>query len=162
MFNPMKVSLAPAIAMLGLGFFISNNAMANMPPPEAGQFIPLQAIHDKLKLDDTKEKTWQGLVQKMHDMREAGRNEHQESRAQLKQEMDKDNPDFAALAARSDRIADERTAARRHVRDEWLKLYETFSPAQKIIVRDEIKARLEKSGKRLDRMHQKREKSGQH
>lgn len=159
MFTKLKVAFAPAIAILGLGVIFSGHAMANMPPPDRDSFMPLQAIHDKLNLDAAQEKAWQGLAQKTRSMREMGRNEHGEMMARLKQELDKEAPDFAALAAKSDQSIDQRTAERRHVRDEWLKLYETLSPAQKTIVRDEMKSRLAKADKRRERMMQKWDKS---
>lgn len=156
-----KISLASVVAVFGLGIIFSSNVMANMPRPDGDEFIPLRAIHDKLHLSEAQEKTWQALSQEGRTLREARRKEHGELKSQLKQELDKAEPDFAALAARADRTADERSGKMRHIRDEWIKFYTTLSPTQKTIVRDEMKARLNKAEKRWEHMKQRRENSGQ-
>lgn len=156
-----KFSLASVAAVFGLGIIFSGNVMANMPRPDGAEFMPLRAIHDKLNLSETQEKTWQALSQEGRTLREGLRKEHGEMKSQLKQELDKSEPDFAAVAARADRIADDRNGKMRHMRDEWLKFYATLSSTQKTIVRDEMKARLSKAEKRWEHMKQRREKSGQ-
>lgn len=155
-----KISLASVIAIFGLGFIFSSNAMANMPRPDGNEFMPLRAIHDKLQLNAAQEKTWQALAQEGRTLREERRKEHGEMKSQLKQELDKNEPDFAALAARADRIADERSGKMRHIRDEWIKFYTILSPAQKTTVGEEMKAHLSKAEKRWEHMKQRREKSG--
>jgi Spy/CpxP family protein refolding chaperone len=155
-----KFSLASVAAVFGLGIIFSSNVMANMPRPDGAEFMPLRAIHDKLNLSETQEKTWQALSQEGRTMREALRKEHVETKSLLKQELDKGEPDFAAAAAQADKLADERSGKMRRMRDEWIKFYATLTPAQKTIVRDEMKARLSMAEKRWDRMMQRREKSG--
>ncbi|BCB26519.1 hypothetical protein SKTS_14050 [Sulfurimicrobium lacus] len=156
-----KLSLASVAAVFGLGIMFSSSVMANMPRhPDGTDFMPMRAIHDKLNLSEAQEKTWQALSQEGRTLRDGMRKEHEEMKAQLKQELDKSEPNFAAVAAKSDKLADERTGKMRHMRDEWIKFYDALTPAQKIIVRDEMKARLSKADKRWDRMKQRREKSG--
>ena len=156
-----KFSLASIVAVFGLGIIFSSNVMANMPRPDRDEFMPLRAIHDKLHLSEAQEKTWQALSQEGRTSREERRKEHGELKSLMKQELDKNEPDFAALAARADKLADERSAKKRHIRDEWLKFYATLSPTQKAIVRDEMKAHLSQAEKRWEHMKQRREKPGQ-
>lgn len=156
-----KISLASVVAVFGLGILFSSNVMANMPRPDGDEFMPLRAIHDKLNLSEAQEKTWQALSQEGRTMREERRKEHGEMKSRMKQELDKSEPDFAALAARADKVADERTGKMRRMRDEWLKFYATLSPTQKTIVRDEMKAHLSKAEKRWEHMKQRRGKAGQ-
>lgn len=156
-----KISLVSVVAIFGLGFAFSSNVMANMPRPGGDEFMPLNAIHDKLHLSEAQEKTWQTLTQKTQTWREVGRKEHGALKSQLKQELDKSQPDFAALAAKADRIADERTGEKRRVREEWLKFYASLSPTQQTTVRDELRAKLAGAEKRLEHMKQRRETSGQ-
>ncbi|MEN6584656.1 MAG: periplasmic heavy metal sensor [Sulfuricella sp.] len=156
-----KFSLVSVAAVFGLGIIFSSSVMANMPRhPGETEFMPMRAIHDKLNLSEAQEKSWQALSQEGQAMRKTLRNEHVEMKSQLKQELDKGEPDFAAAAAKADRLADERTGKMRRMRDEWIKFHATLSPAQQAIVRDEMKAHLSKAEKRWDRMKQRREKFG--
>lgn len=154
-----KISLASAFAVFGLAFLLSGTAMADMPRRDGGEFMPMRAIHDKLQLTPEQEKTWQSLAQESRALREASRKERGEMQAALKQELDKGAPDFAALAARADRQADEHSAKNRHVRDAWIKFYATLTPAQQATAREMLKARLDKAGKRWERMKQREERS---
>lgn len=62
--------------------------------------------------------------------------------AALKAELAKTEPDFAAVAALSDQAQANAQAGRKQIRDQWLALYATFTPAQKAVVRDALAARL--------------------
>lgn len=146
-----KAALSLGLVVLGLGLFPVGSSLAdNFRHHEEG-FLPLKQIHDKLHLTADQEKTWQTLAQESKDARKASWEQHKEMRAQLKKELGKTEPDFAGLAARSDQLADERTRNRRQLRDQWLKFYAGLSVEQKAVVRDTIKSRLEKAGKRGER-----------
>ena len=72
--------------------------------------------------------------------------------AALTAELAKAEPDFAAVAAAADAAQANGQALRKQVRDEWLKLYATFTPAQKVIVRDAVKARVARMEDFRDKM----------
>ncbi len=52
--------------------------------------------------------------------------------------------DLAAVAAVADDAQSKGQALRGQVRDEWLKVYATFTPAQKLVVRDALAKRMER------------------
>ena len=71
-----------------------------------------------------------------------GRSSMDQLHAALNAELAKAEPDFAAVATIADQAQANHQAVRKQVRDEWLRLYATFSPAQKAVVRDAVKARV--------------------
>ena len=62
----------------------------------------------------------------------------------MKAELAKAEPDLAAVAALADQAQANGQSLRQQVRDEWLKLYATFTPTQKQVVRDELTKRMER------------------
>ena len=72
----------------------------------------------------------------------------------LNNELAKSEPDLAAVAAASDVAQANNQALRKQVRDQWLALYATFSPSQKAVVRDTIKARVTRMEAFRERMRE--------
>ena len=75
--------------------------------------------------------------------------------ATLNAELAKAEPDFAAVAAAADAAQASTQTARKQVRDQWLPLYATFSPAQKAVVRDAVKARVARMEAFRDKMKER-------
>ena len=75
----------------------------------------------------------------------------------MKSEIAKAEPDLAAMAAIADDAEQQGRALRRQVRDEWLKVYATFSVEQKAIVRDIMQQKMARAEsfrqKMFERMH---------
>ena len=115
-------------------------------------------VKERLALDSSQQVLWDSAVAATKAAREAGRAEFQRLHAAARAELAKAEPDLAALAMTMDQARSAGQAVRGQVRDEWLKLYATFSPAQKQVVRDELNRRLE----RMERFGEKmRERFGQ-
>ena len=85
---------------------------------------------------------------------------HDKVKATLNAELAKAEPDLAAVAAAADAAADQARAQRIAIRNEWLALYATFSPAQKAVVKDGLQQRLARMEsfreKMREHMHEKR------
>ena len=116
----------------------------------------LTRLQGQLALDTSQQVMWDNAVAQSKAAREAGRNSMGQVRAALAAELAKPEPDFAAAAAAADAAQASHQALRKQVRDEWLKLYATFTPTQKTVVRDAVKQRLERMesfrGKMKERM----------
>ena len=108
-------------------------------------------VKERLALDSSQQLLWDNALAATKAAREAGRAEHQRLHAAAREELAKPEPDLAALAATMDQARAAGQVVRGQVRNEWLKLYGTFSPAQKQVVRDELT-------RRLDRMENMRAK----
>ncbi len=112
------------------------------PGPGFGIEQVLAQLQDKLALNTSQQLMWDNAVAQGKAAREAGRSTRQSVHDLLKAELTKAEPDFAAVAAAADAAQANGQAVRKQVRDEWLKLYATFTPAQKAVVRDAVQARV--------------------
>lgn len=101
-------------------------------------------VKDRLGLNTSQQVMFDNALALTKSAREAARPERERIRAAMKAELAKAEPDLAALAAVADDARSKGQALRRQVRDEWLKLYATFTPAQKQVVRDELVKRMER------------------
>jgi Spy/CpxP family protein refolding chaperone len=111
----------------------------------------LAQVKSQLNLNTQQQSMWDAAAAHGKAARQDARAAMGSVHATLKAELAKPEPDFAAVAATADAAQANAQAARKQVRDEWLSLYATFSPAQKAVVRDVVKAR-------VDRMDAFREK----
>ena len=104
----------------------------------------LSSVKAQLSLNTSQQVMWDNAVAQTKAAREAGRASMDKVRASLNAELAKAEPDFAAVGAVGDAVQASQQAVRKQVRDEWLKLYSTFSPAQKAVVRDAAKEKVAK------------------
>lgn len=115
-------------------------------PHGAGQGFGIEnilaSVKAQLSLNTSQQVMWDNAVAQTKAAREAGRSAMETVRASLNAELAKAEPDFAAVGAVGDAAQASQQALRKQVRDEWLKLYSTFSPAQKAVVRDAAKEKL--------------------
>ena len=109
---------------------------------------------EKLALDTSQQVLFDNTVALTRSAREAGRAEMEKVKEATRAEIAKPEPDLAALSAIADSAQVQGQSIRRQVRDEWLKLYATFTPTQKTVVRDML-------AKRLERLDKHRAKVGQ-
>lgn len=112
---------------------------------------------EKLALDTSQQQMFDNTVAFTRSAREAGRAEMEKVKSATRAELQKSEPDLASLSAIADSAQAQGQAIRRQVRDEWLKLYATFSPEQKTVVRDILAKRLE----RQDRFRAKMQRGTQ-
>jgi Spy/CpxP family protein refolding chaperone len=110
---------------------------------------------DRLALNSSQQVMFDSALASARSAREAGRTEMDNMRAAGRAELAKPEPDLAALAAAADAAHANGQALRRQVRDEWLKLYATFSPTQKSVVREMLVQRMERHEHFRERMHER-------
>jgi Spy/CpxP family protein refolding chaperone len=104
--------------------------------------MAIAAVKGQLNLNTSQQQMWDNAVA-------ASRAAHQSARSNLASlhaatvaELAKAEPDLASLAAAADDTAARNVAARHQARDAWLALYATFTPDQKIVVRDVLRQRM--------------------
>ncbi len=119
----------------------------------------LASVKGQLNLNTSQQVMWDNAVSQTKAARESGRASMESVRDTLKAELAKAEPDFAAVGTVSDAAQASRQTVRRQVRDEWLKLYATFTPAQKGVVRDVAAAKLAKMESFRARMRERMTKS---
>lgn len=104
----------------------------------------LASVKGQLNLNTSQQVMWDNAMAQTKAARESGRASMEKVRDTMKAELTKAEPDFAAVGTVSDAAQAAQQTVRRQVRDEWLRLYATFSPAQKTVVRDVAAAKLAK------------------
>jgi len=114
----------------------------------------LMSVKAQLELNTSQQVMWDNTIALTKSARGTGRAGMEQVRAALNAELAKAEPDFAAVAATADAVQSGNQATRKQVRDEWLKLYATFTPAQKAVVRDTVKARVARSEAFRERMQE--------
>jgi Spy/CpxP family protein refolding chaperone len=102
----------------------------------------LASLKDQLSLNTSQQLMWDNAVAQTKAARATGRTNFESVRTTLNAELAKSEPDFAAVASAGDAAQAANQTLRKQVRDQWLQLYATFSPAQKGVVRDAVKTRV--------------------
>lgn len=146
--------MAAALLALGTSVAMAQPGGPGHPGQGRGGFEiehVLAQLKSQLNLNTQQQATWDAVVAHGKTARENARTAMESVHAALTAELAKAEPNFAAVAATADAAQASAQATRKQVRDEWLSLYATFSPAQKAVVRDAVKAR-------VDRMDAFREK----
>jgi len=103
----------------------------------------LQKIKPQLELNTSQEQQWDAVVAQAKAAHAAARANFAQVHAAMQTELAKPEPDFAAVATLSDGVRQQNEALRKQTRDAWLALYANFTPAQKALARDTIKAGLD-------------------
>jgi len=104
----------------------------------------LSALKGQLNLNTSQQVMWDNAVAQSTAARDAGRANMQQVHTALTAELAKAEPDLAAVAAAADSAQASNQTLRHSVRDQWLKVYATFTPDQKAVVRDALAKRLAK------------------
>ncbi len=99
---------------------------------------------DKLSLNTMQQGMFDTAIAHSKAAHENGRALHDKVKATLSAELAKAEPDLAAVASAADAASDQARAQRVAVRNEWLALYATFSPAQKAVVKDTLQQHVAK------------------
>ncbi len=107
----------------------------------------LAALKAKLVLDTAQQILWDRAFAQSLAARDAARSGRMRLRGAMQQELAQTEPDLARMAALADDVQANTQAALRQARDEWLKLYATLAPDQKIVVRDLARLRMERFGR---------------
>jgi Spy/CpxP family protein refolding chaperone len=104
----------------------------------------LVKIKSQLNLNTSQQQQWDMVIAQSKAAREAGRANFDQVKSALRAELAKPEPDFAAVAVLADSVRDQNAALHRQTRNAWLGLYATFTPEQKAVARDAIKAGIER------------------
>ena len=116
-------------------------ACCAQPGPGMGSPLHmLAAVKGQLNLNTSQQLQWDNAVAQAKAAHEAARSAHDQLEAAMQAELDKAEPDLAAVATLADGTRQQAESAHRTARDAWLALYATFTPAQKAVVRDTLKA----------------------
>jgi hypothetical protein len=132
----LAVLTASALGTLGM------SALAQ-PLREGSPLAMLHKAQAQLNLNTSQQLQWDNVVAQGQSARAAAHANFEQVSAALQAELTKSEPDFAAVAAVADGVRQQNAALHRQTRDAWLALYATFSPEQKTIARDAIKAGIE-------------------
>jgi hypothetical protein len=120
----------------------------------------LDAAKQRLNLTSTQQQAWDKAVASGKAARESGTANRQRVRDAMRTELAKLDPDFAAVAKVADDVEQTNRDLRKRVRDEWLALYATFSPAQKAVAREMVSRHVERAEAMRARMQERREQAG--
>ena len=153
-----RFAVAAAVALLvGVGTAaLAQPAMGpghHGPGPGMGMDIEhvLAGLQAKLNLNTSQQGMWDAAVTQTKAARDTGRANMQKLHDAMTAELANATPNLAGVAAVADDVHTSNEALRRSVRDQWLKLYATFSPEQIAIVKAALQQRLS----RMDSFHQK-------
>jgi Spy/CpxP family protein refolding chaperone len=148
----MKHMILAALMASALGTF---GLPALAQPLHGGSPLAmLVRLQAQLNLNTSQQLRWDDVVAQGKLARAAAHASFEQINAALQVELTKSEPDFAAVAAVADSVQQQNAALRRQTRDAWLALYATFSPEQKAIARDAIKAGIENmQARRAEREH---------
>jgi hypothetical protein len=102
-------------------------------------------VRAQLNLNTQQQLAFDNAVASSKAARQNGRAEMEKVRAAMQAELAKPSPDLRAVAAAADQAQAANQAARRQVREQWLALYDTFTPEQKLVVRDVLAKRAERA-----------------
>lgn len=123
----------------------STGVLAQPAGPGMEAFGPhLAAIKAQLNLTAAQEAQWAAALAEGKRARESARGNLGRLRSAMAAELAKAEPDLASVAALSDSVQQENQALRRQARNQWLALYSGFSAAQKAVVREAMKARIDR------------------
>jgi len=137
-----------AIALSGIG----TNAVAQ-PLLDGNPLAMLGKVKSDLKLNTSQQLQWDAVVAQTKAAHDTGRTNFEQLKTALQAELAKPEPDFAAVAAIADGVRDQHAALHKQTRNAWLALYATFTPEQKAVARDAIKAGIERMQERRAMHH---------
>ncbi len=118
------------------------------PAHEGTPLAMLQKIESELNLNTSQQQQFDAVVAQSKAARATARASFAQVRSALQTELAKSEPDFAAVAALGDGVRQQNEALRKQTRDAWLALYSTFTPEQKALTRDTIRAGLDRMAAR--------------
>ena len=103
----------------------------------------LASLKGQLSLDTSQQVMWDNAVaQAQGGARDRTREHGEGARSAERRTRQGPSRTLRPLATVGDAAQASNQALRKQVRDQWLKLYATFTPAQKAVVRDAVKARV--------------------
>jgi len=120
----------------------------------------LASVKAQLNLNTSQLAMWDSAAAATANARGTGRANMEKVHEALTAELARAEPDFAAVATIADAAQASNQALRKQVRDQWLALYATFTPAQKAQVRDAVKARVERMQSMREKFRERMQSRG--
>ena len=134
----MKLVFRTGLAAALLG--VSLVCFAQHAPGMDAPMKMLAQAKTQLNLNTSQQQQWDAVAAQAKAGHEAARANFAQVNAALQAELAKPEPDLAAVAATADSMRQRNEALHKSTRDAWLALYATFTPEQKVVVRDTLKA----------------------
>ena len=147
----MKQVFFAALLAVGLSG-LSTYAVAQ-PMLEGNPLAMLGRVKSDLKLNTSQQVQWDAVVAQTKAAHDAERANFEQVNSALQAELAKPEPDFAAVAAIADGVRDQHAVVHKQTRNAWLALYATFTPEQKAVARDAIRAGIERMQQRRAMHH---------
>jgi periplasmic protein CpxP/Spy len=135
----LLVSMMPAAASAADSPAPAQGARQHEPRTMRG----LETLHSDLKLDAKQEALWQSAATRSKEMMAQMRNEREQMRAAMLQELSKPQADLRALASRMDAARARRADVRKEVRGQWLALYDDLDSNQRETARQFLLTRVQ-------------------
>lgn len=109
-------------------------------------------VRAQLNLNSSQQVAFDNALAAGKAARDAARTDRDALHAAMRNELANAAPNLRTIAGLADQTQAKHQAARKQVREQWLALYETFSPEQKLVVRDMLARRAERMEGVRDRM----------
>jgi Spy/CpxP family protein refolding chaperone len=129
-------------AALGAAAACAAVSASAQPMHDESPLAMLRAARSQLNLNTSQQQQWDNAAALSKNAHSAMHTSLEQRHAAMQAELAKAEPDFAALAAANDQARAQLQPLHQQARDAWLALYATFTPEQKSIARDAIKARI--------------------
>jgi Spy/CpxP family protein refolding chaperone len=129
--------------LVALVFGVAASMVASSGTAQPMHGSPLEmlgTLDSQLNLNTSQQQQWSTAVALTTTARDAMHASMDQGHAALAAELAKAEPDFASLAAASYAARQQAAALHKQALDAWLALYATFTPEQKAVARDAIKA----------------------
>jgi Spy/CpxP family protein refolding chaperone len=110
-------------------------------------------LHQQLNLTGEQETQWQALKAQHDTIHKQMRDAHMQTRAAVKAEMDKAQPDLVAVSNMMEAAQDKDIATKKAFHKDALKFYTSLSPDRQAIVVGEIKGMMGKMHEMREKMH---------
>lgn len=112
-----------------------------------------EKLHQQLNLTGEQEAQWQTLKTQHDAMHKQMHDAHMQNRVAIKAEMDKSQPDLAAVNNMMEAAQDQDIAARKAFHKDALKFYASLSPDRQSIVVNDIKSMMSRMQGMREKMH---------
>lgn len=143
----VAAGMVAALGFAGVG--LPGQAQAAQQAAHHGKYhARLERLERALKLAPEQRQAWQAIAAKRRALWRERRQGWRATRQALQAELAKPAPDLARVAAVRDQARAQERHARRELEGLQLRLYASFSPQQKLVLRDFLKARLARAEQR--------------
>ncbi len=116
----------------------------------------IDGVKDKLSLDAAQLAMFDSARAQTVAARDKMVTSRTDVRTKVQAELAKAEPDLAAVSSLLESAEEQGRALRHQTRDQWLKVYASLRADQKLMVRDELKARMARMDGMQDRMRERR------